>query len=330
MLLGLAIGDSLGITTESLIPSARSERHGEIRDYLPNRHNGDPRGYPSDDTQLSAWTLEQLLEDGRINPEALGARFASHRIIGIGSTVRAFSVNWKSGLNWRECGPASAGNGALMRIAPVLLPHLAVGNCELWADVVLASALTHNDYTSTSACLAFTAMLWELLAMDAPPPSIWWETRYVELAADLEGDVDLHTRGGAFPEWQGPLWRFVQDNLPWARRQGLTARQACDSWYSGAYLLETVPCVLYILSRHAGDPEEAIVRAVNDTRDNDTVAAIVGAAVGALHGASALPRRWRDGLTGCVNLDNGTPTDVGCYQRLVAAACDRFLPIPAV
>ena len=49
---------------------------------------------------------------------------------------------------------------------------------------------------------------------------------------------------------------------------------ACDSWYSGAYLLETVPSVLYILERHGHDPEEAIVRAVNDTKDNDTVAAI--------------------------------------------------------
>jgi ADP-ribosyl-[dinitrogen reductase] hydrolase len=48
----------------------------------------------------------------------------------------------------------------------------------------------------------------------------------------------------------------------------------------------------------SGDPEEAIVRAVNDTYDNDTVAAIVGAAVGALHGVEALPRRWRQGLTG--------------------------------
>jgi ADP-ribosyl-[dinitrogen reductase] hydrolase len=38
--------------------------------------------------------------------------------------------------------------------------------------------------------------------------------------------------------------------------------------------------------------EEAIVRAVDDTTDNETVAAIVGAAVGAVHGRSALPERW--------------------------------------
>ena len=40
------------------------------------------------------------------------------------------------------------------------------------------------------------------------------------------------------------------------------------------------------------------MRAVNDTRDNDTIAAIVGAAVGALHGEAALPVRWRQGLLG--------------------------------
>jgi ADP-ribosylglycohydrolase len=50
--------------------------------------------------------------------------------------------------------------------------------------------------------------------------------------------------------------------------------------------------------RHGHDPEEAIVGTVNDTHDNDTVAAIVGAAVGALHGADALPHRWRGGLLG--------------------------------
>jgi ADP-ribosylglycohydrolase len=79
---------------------------------------------------------------------------------------------------------------------------------------------------------------------------------------------------------------------------------ACESWYSGAFLLETVPSVLYVLARHAEDPEEAIVRAVNDTRDNDTAAAIVGAAVGALHGRRALPDRWQRNLLGRTREDD--------------------------
>jgi ADP-ribosylglycohydrolase len=54
---------------------------------------------------------------------------------------------------------------------------------------------------------------------------------------------------------------------------------ACNRWHSGAYLLETIPSALYILMNYTHDLEEAIVRAVNDTYDNDTIAAIVGAAV---------------------------------------------------
>jgi ADP-ribosylglycohydrolase len=50
--------------------------------------------------------------------------------------------------------------------------------------------------------------------------------------------------------------------------------------------------------RHGDDPEEALVRAVNDTKDNDTIAAIVGAAVGALHGQARIPSRWLGDLSG--------------------------------
>jgi ADP-ribosyl-[dinitrogen reductase] hydrolase len=84
-------------------------------------------------------------------------------------------------------------------------------------------------------------------------------------------------------------------------------------------LLETVPSVLYILARHAGDPEEALVRAVNDTKDNDTIAAIVGAAVGALHGASGLPERWVKGLPGRTRAD-----DDGEVQRILERARARW------
>ena len=78
--------------------------------------------------------------------------------------------------------------------------------------------------------------------------------------------------------------------------------------------------MLYILERHGHDPEEAIVRAVNDTKDNDTIAAIVGAAVGALHGLSRLPERWVRGLVG-----RTAEGDDGEVFRLVARAQERFV-----
>ena len=67
MLLGLAIGDALGNTSEGLNPRDRGRQHGEIRDYLPNRYaDGRAVGLPSDDTQLAFRMLECLLADGRI------------------------------------------------------------------------------------------------------------------------------------------------------------------------------------------------------------------------------------------------------------------------
>jgi ADP-ribosylglycohydrolase len=119
------------------------------------------------------------------------------------------------------------------------------------------------------------------------------------VARELETGDAYRPRGGAFRNrFSGPLWLFVEQVVPDAFRRGLDVRQACDLWYSGAYLLETVPSVLYILMRHAQDFEEAVVRAVNDTVDNDTIAAIVGAAVGALHGCKAIPKRWLSRLSG--------------------------------
>jgi ADP-ribosylglycohydrolase len=60
-----------------------------------------------------------------------------------------------------------------------------------------------------------------------------------------------------------------------------------------------------------GALSRASVRAVNDSCDNDTIAAIVGAAVGALHGEAALPKRWRDNLLGrTMEADDGRVFDL--------------------
>jgi len=322
MLLGTAIGDALGNTSESKLPMVRRRLHGEIRDYLVSDRTGRAKGYPSDDTQLTFWTLEQLIEDGgSLVPGHLALKFAdSGRIYGIGRTMKEFLRAYKSGTPWHECGPHSAGNGALMRIAPMIIPYLRRGGTGLWADTTLAAMLTHNDHASTSSCLAFTAMLWELLDMCTPPEPAWWPQRYAELTGDLQGNVGYAPRGGCLRNvFNGTLSDFVQDKLEWAYAGNLSAFEACDTWLSGAYLLETVPSALYILMRHAHDPEEAIVRAVNDTKDNDTIAAIVGAAVGALHGKQGLPARWIAGLTGRTRV-----SDDGKVFSLIAEARKEF------
>jgi ADP-ribosyl-[dinitrogen reductase] hydrolase len=301
MLLGLAIGDSRGNTSESISPRARHNRYDEIRSYLPNRYsNYESVGLPSDDTQLAFWTLEQFLRDGRFIPENLADIFCQRQIFGIGSTFRHFIKKYKDEKirPWYHCGIKSAGNGALMRIAPMLIPHLATGTPDLWADVTLSAILTHNDSASTSACLAYVKILWELLAMEQSPEPAWWAYQFIETARDLEISDNYKTRGGLYKNFQGTLCNFVENHVFETYGRGLSVLEACDRWYSGAYILETIPCVLYILMKHAHEPIEAIVRAVNDTRDNDTIAAIVGASLGALYGYSWFPEEWTANFLG--------------------------------
>jgi ADP-ribosylglycohydrolase len=79
--------------------------------------------------------------------------------------------------------------------------------------------------------------------------------------------------------------------------------------------------VLFILAKHANEPEEAVIRAVNDTKDNDTIASIVASAVGALYGEAAFPKRWRENLLGRTRA-----ADDGRVFELIDRAVERFLP----
>lgn len=320
MLLGLAIGDALGNTSESMVPSDRRRVHGWIDGYRWSPGPGQPaKGRPSDDTQMAFWTLEHLLDSGHLEPQRLGEVFARRRIYGMGSTVHHFRRNFKAGMPWTHSGDASGGNGALMRIAPVLLPQLSSPGAELWGDTLLAAHLTHDDELSNIACLAMVGLLWQLLGLREAPPARWWVQHW--LAADDRYSTGLSyaARNGHPPGFRGRLGDLIRQHVEPALDKAMDVESACSIWHSGAYLLETLPSVIYILARHGDDPAQAILQAVNGTRDNDTCAAIVGAAVGALHGASALPQQWIDGLLGRTGDD-----DDGQVFRLLAQAGDRF------
>jgi len=196
------------------------------------------------------------------------------------------------------------GNGAMMRIAPTLIPYLQNPSTSMYADAALNTMLTHNDRGNIACCVAFVSILWELLRRRSAPEPEWWFQEYESIAGELEGDTVYGPRLERCEPYAGPLWKYTVDRCRAAQSDKLTVFEACGTWGSGAYLMETMPSVLYILARHGHDPETAIVRAVNDTKDNDTVAAIVGAAVGALHGLAGLPARWVRGLSGHIRMND--------------------------
>lgn len=302
MLLGLAIGDALGATSEGNQPAKRHDLYGEIRDYIPGQHsNNKAVGVATDDTQLAFRTLEQLITDGGLIPNELAYRFCEGGIVGIGSAVKEFIANYKGKhMQWYDAGVDSLGNGALMQIAPIIVPFLRNPHPSLYADAALATMITHNAYANIASCVAFVKILWLLLGMTSPPEPRWWIDTFCSTAKQLEGNTLYHPPKPRHVDYEGPLWRRTAHVCNDALSKRLSVEEACDSWGSGADLFETVPSVLYILATHANNAEEAIIRAVNDTVDSDTIGAIVGAAVGALHGLTGIPERWVKNLTGII------------------------------
>jgi ADP-ribosylglycohydrolase len=201
----------------------------------------------------------------------------------------------------------------------VLLPHLRQPAAAIWADTLVAAHLTHDDALSNASCLAWVDLLWALLAMEQAPPAAWWVDRCLAVLDDVCLPTAYAARNGHPPGFHGTAAHLIRQHLQPALAQGQDVLTACSVWHSGAYLLETLPTALYIVARHGDNPREAILQAVNNTRDNDTVAAIVGAAVGALHGLAGWPSTWIDGLLG-----RTTGHDDGQVFRLLQAAGERF------
>ena len=109
--------------------------------------------------------------------------------------------------------------------------------------------------------------MWEALQLRPRVPQGFWLERFIALARAVEGDEPRYLpRSPNLPARRTCMWTLTDRLVRDALAEGRPVAAACDGWYSGAFLLETVPAVLYILERHGNEPEEAIVRAVNDTK----------------------------------------------------------------
>jgi len=297
MILGAATGDSLGFPTENMKPSERLKTHGEVIDYLPA--GNETRGLPSDDTQFTMWTLEQIIKDGSFNAENVTVSFTNKKVFGLPKTIKEFLIsNNKPGKKWYEAASDSANSASMMRVSPLIIPHLKNKTGNLWIDTALCSIITNNDPAAIASCIALVNMILAAMDMDKAPDPVFWLDKFIETLKEFETDSAYKSRCPAYRDYNGPLSGFLDKAVRDAFNENLSVLEACAKWQSGPYLMETVPCVIYILMKHGDNFENAIVRAVNDTNDNDTIAAIVGSVMGALHGKSAIPERWIKNLSG--------------------------------
>ena len=265
--LGLAVGDAVGTTLEF----RRRDAQPRVEDMEGGGPFGLPPGYWTDDTSMALALADSLAASETLDTRDLMDRFVrwwqggdyscTGRCFDIGNTTRAALDRY---LRTREpdagsTDPGSAGNGSLMRLAPVALrfwhdrPRLETTAAE-------QSRTTHGAAEAVDACRAFAELLADAIA----------GTPRADLLAPrpFEG-AEAITRVMA-GSWRG--------------------RPRNDISSSG-YVVHPLEAAIWSVAR-TGNFRNAVLLAANLADDADTVAAVAGQLAGALYGLSGIPEGW--------------------------------------
>jgi ADP-ribosyl-[dinitrogen reductase] hydrolase len=281
-LLGLAIGDALGMPFEGWRPSwILSKLGGRLKDFhpSPDRHLG--RGQWTDDTKM-AWYLSRsvIRRGGRFDPEDVARAyvewFESGDLRGIGKATLESIMRLRNGTPWEKSGKTgemAAGNGSAMRTAPLGLLHCL--NLErLKEDAARDAIITHNNPEAIAGSRAVSFFV----AKGALHASVVraWPQLIDECVAYI-----------------GPC--KVAENLKRAKdllAQNMPCNTALQILGTGGYVVETVAGAIFCFLKTPDNFEESVVSAVTGGGDTDTTAAICGAISGAWNGTWNIPLRW--------------------------------------
>jgi len=285
-ILGTAVGDALGLACEGLSRSRQSRMFPGLAGYklLPFG-----KGLCSDDTEHTCMLAQSLIETARYpDIDEQAKKFASDfgwRLrfwllgmpAGIGfATLRAILKLW-IGFPARLSGVYSAGNGPAMRVA-------LIGVCygsdtpRMRALVRSATRITHTDPKAEQGALAVA-----LAAHLAAAGNDILPLDYARRLRELIGADDSE------------LLRLVDELAQSAGRNeqaaDYAARIGCANGVTG-YMLHSIPAALHVWLAHQGDYRGGVTAAVRLGGDTDTVAAIVGAIIGARVGKNGIPQEW--------------------------------------
>nr|HEX4316610.1 ADP-ribosylglycohydrolase family protein [Kofleriaceae bacterium] len=310
-LMGLAVGDALGTTYEFeriAQPAYPALATGPAIDVVGAGPFGLAPGQITDDTQLAVCLARSLQERAGLDLADVARRYVAWEpeAFDVGSQTRASIRRLARGESpsqaargvWRDSGRMAAGNGSLMRIAP-----LAVwGSAKLGDVAALArgavdeSLITHADPRCALACAGYV----------------------VAMASALRGggDVVAQARLGADAAraYLARAWRddpadvAAIDAAAHAIASDLDAALAAEPGVYGDELhLHRTAGFVRVAFRlamwhavHAPSWRAAVVDVASRGGDADTNAAIVGALVGARDGVAAIPAAWRERVLAAV------------------------------
>jgi ADP-ribosyl-[dinitrogen reductase] hydrolase len=276
LLVGTAVGDSLGLPREGLSRRrARRMYPGPLRQRLVLG-----RGMISDDTEHACMTAQALLAasddvDGFARALAWKLRWWLAGLppaVGWG-TLRALVRAWL-GFSPGRSGVSSAGNGAVMR-APIIGAWFADPD-RIAPFVTASTAITHRDPRANAGALAIAlaahhAVYDPAIAAGVVLDDIRSRVTDHELLRALDRVGEGLTRGLDVAE--------LADALGLAR--GVTG-----------YVHHTVPVCLYAWLRSPNDFRAAVEPVIALGGDSDTTGAIVGALAGAAGGEAQIPTEW--------------------------------------
>jgi ADP-ribosyl-[dinitrogen reductase] hydrolase len=266
-LLGLAVGDAVGTTLEF----RQRDSYPLITDMIGGGPFRLQPGQWTDDTAMALALADSLYAAPEFDPEDLMRRFVDWRDEGtysctgtcfdIGITTNAALSRWtRSGDPYAGATePHTAGNGSLMRLAPVAI--------RFWRDrddlrriAVLQSRTTHGALEAVSACVAYAELLADAIA-GVPAQEV-----LAARSGDYAGGIGAVMAGS----WRGKARHEIA---------------------SSGYVAHSLEAALWSVAR-TSDFRSAILLAANLGGDADTTAAIAGQLAGALYGASGIPKEW--------------------------------------
>ena len=271
-LLGLACGDAVGTTVEF-------SPRGSFA-LLTDMQGGGPfqleRGKWTDDTSMALCLAESLLERGAFDARDQMGRYvnwwqwgylsSTGACFDIGMTTQAALSRFAStGEPYSgSTNPRDAGNGSLMRLAPIALffhPNM---------DLVLryaaeSSRTTHGAPEAMDCC--------RLLA-------------FAISRALSEAGRDHLLLGAA---------QHVKEPAVVAIAEGAYVTKQSEAIQGSGYSVASLEAALWCIARTTSF-EQAVLAAANLGDDADTTGAITGQIAGALYGCNAIPATWLSSL----------------------------------
>lgn len=269
-LTGLAIGDALGTTAEFSPRGSFPELTTIVGGGIFNLK----AGQWTDDTSMALCLAESLIACNGFDAHHQMTKYLSWwkcghlsstgRCFDIGNTVRkALSSFEKNGNPYSDStNLLSAGNGSLMRLAPIVIYfHPCIKNVLHYAGE--SSRTTHAAPEATECCQLLAYILYQALS----------------------GENKISTL-------DGHSLTFSQPKVT-ALACGNYKQKSKNEIKGSSYVIESLEAALWCFY-NSTSYREAVLMAANLGDDADTTAAITGQIAGAFYGINNIPRHWQN------------------------------------